>query len=415
MGRDIFTGKGMRKRLGSGFATLIVLRVRLYSSRPLGGDPNAREWVQAVTPPLGSRICLAMIVKNEAHVIERCLLSVRPLLSSWVIVDTGSTDATERVARNALAGLPGEYVFRPWKNFGHNRTESLELARGRGAYALVIDADDALEIEPAKLPRELGADGYTLPVFHGDLVYERAHLFRTALPWRYEGVLHEYAVCETAGPTPRLEGVRYLFLSGGARSLDRSSYRRDAAILEEALRAEPGHPRNLFYLAQSYRDAGLLDEAEQTYATRAALGGWEEERWYSLYQVACLRWRLNRPAHAVTSAFLAACRARPARAEAPYQLAHHCRLRERYSSAYVFAKLAASLALPDDRLFVSRSVYDWMALDEWAISAYHVGRDEEAIALNERLLGERRLPADQVRRVEANLGASRQRLLRAGG
>ena len=36
-------------------------------------------------------INLCMIVKNEAHVIERCLASVLPLIDKWSIVDTGST------------------------------------------------------------------------------------------------------------------------------------------------------------------------------------------------------------------------------------------------------------------------------------------------------------------------------------
>jgi glycosyltransferase involved in cell wall biosynthesis len=40
-------------------------------------------------------VCLNMIVKDEAHVIRRCLGSVRPLIDSWVIVDTGSSDGTQ--------------------------------------------------------------------------------------------------------------------------------------------------------------------------------------------------------------------------------------------------------------------------------------------------------------------------------
>ena len=31
------------------------------------------------------RICLNMIVKDEAHVIERCLASVIPHITSWCI------------------------------------------------------------------------------------------------------------------------------------------------------------------------------------------------------------------------------------------------------------------------------------------------------------------------------------------
>ena len=40
-------------------------------------------------------ICLSMIVKNESHVIERCLTSVFKHIDYWVISDTGSTDNTK--------------------------------------------------------------------------------------------------------------------------------------------------------------------------------------------------------------------------------------------------------------------------------------------------------------------------------
>ena len=49
-----------------------------------------------------------MIVKNEAHVIERCLASVKSIVASWVIVDTGSTDGTQEFVRSVMAGIPGE-------------------------------------------------------------------------------------------------------------------------------------------------------------------------------------------------------------------------------------------------------------------------------------------------------------------
>ncbi|WP_225094669.1 hypothetical protein [Streptomyces sp. CoH27] len=39
-------------------------------------------------------LCLCLMVKNEARVIERCLELVRPLVDTWVISDTGSTDGT---------------------------------------------------------------------------------------------------------------------------------------------------------------------------------------------------------------------------------------------------------------------------------------------------------------------------------
>ena len=43
-------------------------------------------------------ISLCMIVKNEERVLKRCLDSVRDLVDEIIIVDTGSTDATKRIA-----------------------------------------------------------------------------------------------------------------------------------------------------------------------------------------------------------------------------------------------------------------------------------------------------------------------------
>ncbi len=52
---------------------------------------SARATLAAVKP---QTLCLCLMVKNEARVIERCLELVRPLVDTWVISDTGSTDGT---------------------------------------------------------------------------------------------------------------------------------------------------------------------------------------------------------------------------------------------------------------------------------------------------------------------------------
>src|SRR5262245_1412383 len=103
--------------------------------------------------PNGKTICLNMIVKNEARTIERCLASVRAFIDAWVIVDTGSTDGTPDAVRQALADLPGALFERQWRDFGSNRSEAIELARGRADYLLVVDADEVLTVD----------DGFALP------------------------------------------------------------------------------------------------------------------------------------------------------------------------------------------------------------------------------------------------------------
>src|SRR5690348_5608822 len=69
------------------------------------------------------RICLSMIVKNEAPVIERCLRSVKPYVHAWAVSDTGSTDGTQDIIRKFMADLPGELIERPWVDFSANRND----------------------------------------------------------------------------------------------------------------------------------------------------------------------------------------------------------------------------------------------------------------------------------------------------
>ena len=141
------------------------------------------------------KICLSMIVKDEAQVIARCLASVSPLIDYWVIVDTGSSDGTPDIVRKVLHDIPGELHHRPWVDFAYNRTEALKLSRSHCQYILLIDADDILELPPGfKLPF-LNADSYAIEIWNKGRHYWRPQLIRSLLPWRYEGVLHEFLTC----------------------------------------------------------------------------------------------------------------------------------------------------------------------------------------------------------------------------
>src|SRR5271157_3544084 len=114
------------------------------------------------------KICLNMIVKNESKVIARCLESVKGLIDTWVIVDTGSTDSTKEVIAECLKGIPGELYERPWVDFAANRNEAMQLSKGKAYYLLFIDADEQLTMT-APLPT-LKKDYYSAPYYHGQSV-----------------------------------------------------------------------------------------------------------------------------------------------------------------------------------------------------------------------------------------------------
>lgn len=354
-------------------------------------------------------ICLNMIVKNEAHVITRCLASVKPLIDSWVIVDTGSTDGTQDIIRTFLSDIPGELHEKPWIDFGHNRTEAIALAQGYGQYLLIIDADDTLSLPHPFTRPKLTADAYAIEVIYGTTRFWRTHLFRSDLDFYFSGVIHEGLHSIEKRDSKRLAEIQYLCLGGGARSHDPKKYYRDAAILESALAKDPSNTRYAFYLAQSWRDAGEFEKAILAYENRVNMQGWEEEVYYSLHEIAALSVKIQCDDATIIDRFLRAYAYRPTRAEPLCNVAAFLRQQDRAAAAYPFALAATHIMQPADTLFVDNSVYQWRALDEYGVAAYWSHRYQEAITANEQLLSNPLLPDDQRQRIEKNLVFSREK------
>jgi glycosyltransferase involved in cell wall biosynthesis len=349
-------------------------------------------------------ICLCMIVKDEAPVIARCLASVRPLIDHWIVLDTGSRDGTQQIVRAALAELPGELVERPWRDFAHNRTEALELARPHADYSLIIDADDELRATRDAVGVELQADSYVLDIRDTNVGYQRTQLVKAALPWRYKGVLHEFLTCDEARTVGRLPWVMQRN-HDGRRRRDPLTYRKDAAILEQALARETEPfmiARYTFYLAQSWRDCGEREKALAAYLARAELGFWDQEVFVSLLNAARLMEALGRDPDQTLAAYARAGAACPTRAEAAHDAARLCRRLDRFEQGYAFAHPARGLGPPADALFVETWIYDFGLQDELSIHAYWTGRYRQSLDAALRLLSRETLPAGYRERIAAN-------------
>lgn len=351
-------------------------------------------------------VCLSMIVKNEAEVIRRCLASVLPFIDAWIVCDTGSTDGTQLVVREVLGTLPGAVYERPWRDFSHNRNEALELSRAWADYSLVIDADEVLVVDPGFVLPELTADAYRSRHrgARSDSDFERIKLVKSTSRWRYVGPVHEVLSCRGAEDPVHIEGMLCVGHFDGARNRGaaRDKYLADAALLERALAVEPENAHDVFYLAQSYRDAGDRPRAIASYRRRAAMGGWAEEVWYALYQIGVLSLAEGDVAEGCR-ALLDAFQFRPSRVEPLCALARHHRLRKEWQLAHLFAARAVAIPRPDDMLFVTDAMYRWRSADELSIAAYYVGRYEESRRWAEQLLATDALPAEERERVEENL------------
>lgn len=254
-------------------------------------------------PPLS----LCMIVLNEERHLARCLGSVKSIAGQMVVVDTGSTDSTKKIAADCGAEI---FDFAWNGDFAAARNASLSHATGR--WILVLDADeylppasmDALQLliqTPAdrafhllnKSTNDGGKSGMT-----GKIV----RLFPNRPDVRYEWPVHEQVVTSLRRTgIPVLDSDIEIFHTGYSDAeTNKLKQARNLEILERSIAAGPCDPMLLFLAGGAYLDLGRIEEALAAYrncAERTSAGDeiFEAAR---VRQVTCLM-RLERPQEAI--------------------------------------------------------------------------------------------------------------------
>ena len=332
------------------------------------------------------RYGLAMIVKNGADDLPRTLAAARPYIGYYVISDTGSTDDTMAIIRRELKGIPGVLREDPFVDFGHNRSIVFAEIRNKCRWALLMDADMAVEMDEEWEP-DPALDAYMIEMGrYTPFSYRLPLLVRGDIAWRSVGAVHEYTWREDGLPyrSEPTDAVRV-----DMTAADRSSpekFRWHLAMLMREWRRDRTNQRTAFYLAQTFRSLGKTAVARRWYLRRAGMAGYAEEAFYSAYQAALLApdW----PTRAVE--LMAAWERRPGRLEPLYDLAAELNRRDMHHAAYALASVGAPL--PADSLFVSTWVWDWGVTFERSVAAYWVGRRDECRELCDRLLENPRVP-----------------------
>lgn len=338
-----------------------------------------------------ARVGLVMIVRDEEANIRRALESAKPWISTWVICDTGSQDRTKEIIHEVMADVSGLLVDRPWVSFEVNRTEALELCRDRMDWAIMLDADDNLAgtVPPAELWTELGdrVDGMSITLHHGTIVHQRVQIFRTTADWCYKGAVHEAPACRTREP-PRiamLPAKSYMVTRcEGFRSKDPDKYIKDACLLESTFWKDRTNTRALFYLAQSWRDAGVNDQAMRYYRMYIdGSGGWDMERYMAYVNVIQLTPNLDEKLQLAWRA-VEVC---PQRLEAPYSVLQAWRQAERppTQQLYALGAIVTNRVCESRFIFSNPATYTWMYDDEFAAVAFHTGHYQVSYEASMRL------------------------------
>jgi len=338
---------------------------------------------------LTKKICLNMIVKNEAHIILETLNNIKKYIDYWVISDTGSTDGTQDLIKNFFkeANIDGELLSHEWKDFGYNRSKALEACYEKSDYIWVIDADDIV-VGDLKFPDNMDADIYNLK--YGDsFTYDRGQVFKNrGLKWEYRGILHEFPICINKKDVKHGKLVGNYYIDSrrlGARSQVADKYQRDAKLLSEHIEKYPKDEltsRYCFYAGQSYFDCHDYENSMKYYKKRIELKGWYEEVYFSLNRIANCLLRLNKPEKVIVAAFIEGHKYLPSRAEPLYELGEYYLSKQNFVRANQCLEKAISIPFPQNQiLFLHKDVYEWRAKYAYLTSLVGLNKYKEAYNL----------------------------------
>ncbi len=214
-----------------------------------------------------NRIALVMIARDEARCIERSLLSAKPFVDEMVVLDTGSVDATARLA-TACGARVGHFKWVDDFSVARN----VALAMTDAPWRLVMDADEWIEAQGAETFAALRAQdsNFVGQVRVSSEFDQTTHSIERAPSWLSrvlpEGVTYCGRVHEQ--PESDLRRLRLPLVLGhdGYRAHQMfAKADRNAQLLRLALQSQPGDPYLQYQLGKDFEVQGAFGEAASWY------------------------------------------------------------------------------------------------------------------------------------------------------
>ena len=215
-------------------------------------------------------LSLCMIVKDEEHFLPMCLDSVKDYVDEIIIVDTGSTDTTVKIAERYNAKI----YHHPWENsFSMARNYSLKYATCD--WILILDADEEIDKEDAHRLKEVikdpvvsetspKADLIFIPVYSkfnngkNDSIANSERLFRNHLGICYEGIVHNALKYSVPTKTEDIKLHHHGYNQDNEQM--EKKFARTSELLKKQINNDPENPIPHHNLAISYLDRNMNDE-----------------------------------------------------------------------------------------------------------------------------------------------------------
>lgn len=258
------------------------------------------------------------ITNSRADVIGAALTTIAPEVDVALVIDTGATDDTMRIAADVLGRKlvalkwPWQNDFAAARNFALDqakewlkaRREQLRQAPEPRAHdpqdwILTADTDEWLRVPGARsvlaaLPNEV--DVVMVPHVSG--TYRQCRAIRATCPGRWHMPVHEYFTPYT----PALAPPGWSFECQPRPDEDRTAkYTRYRTTLEALTRREPDNARAWYYLGDTLAILGYKGSAIRAFDRCSRLAGWDEQAAWATYREALLHLDLQLPDFALAA------------------------------------------------------------------------------------------------------------------
>ena len=227
-----------------------------------------------------------MIVKDEEATLARCINCVRPFADEIIVVDTGSDDATVKIARS----LDAEVFFFEWCD-DFSAARNFSFSKAKCDLVMWLDADDVITPENAQKIASLKERDdfdvaflkYAAAFDNGEptFVYYRERIFRRSENLKWQGFVHE--VVPPAGRQLYSDACIY-----HKKVKEGDPFRNLNMFQRHISRGEPLTEREKFYYGRELFFCGMYSECVAVMTDFLRGGGWVEnqiEACRTLYKV----------------------------------------------------------------------------------------------------------------------------------
>lgn len=216
-----------------------------------------------------TKISLCMIVKNEESLISNCLTHIQNYVHEIIIIDTGSTDNTKKIACEFTNHV---YDFSWCNDFAKARNFS--LLKSNNDWVLVLDADeivsnfnsDSISRFIQDTPQSLGRIArinHLEESWGKRVITERINRFFNKQFFHYEGIIHEQIVHRgyyNYNAHPIDITIDHIGYNKDVINI-RLKVERNITLLYQAISANPNDPYLHYQLGKSYYLAKEYDKA----------------------------------------------------------------------------------------------------------------------------------------------------------